>query len=129
MLLRIRPITLALSWTLLILVLLSIPGKSVPRVAIMEFDKFIHAGLFFVLTTLWLRAVAAENVTRALVVLGCIVVFSFASEWYQEWLPFDRTADLFDAVADSIGALIGILVWAIAMVKRKKSDQGIASLK
>lgn len=127
MLHRIRPITLALSWTFLILVLLSVPGKSVPKVAILEFDKFIHAGLFFVLTLLWLRASVAESVSRALIVLGCIVVFCFASEWYQEWLPFDRTADLFDAVADSIGALTGTAVWAIVMVKRKKSTKGTLS--
>lgn len=127
MLLRIRPITLALSWTFLILVLLSVPGKSVPRVAIWEFDKLIHGALFFVLTMLWLRALVAENVSRALTVLGCIVTFSFASEWYQQWLPFDRTADLFDAIADTIGALTGIAVWAIVMVRRIKSDKGILS--
>ncbi len=115
---RIRPITLALSWTVLILVLLSVPGKSIPRVAIFEFDKFIHAGLFFVLTTLWLNALAAKSIAKALVVLGFIIAFSFVSEWYQGLLPFGRTADLFDAVADSVGALLGLAFWGVVVALR-----------
>jgi VanZ family protein len=110
---RIRPLTLAILWTIFIMVLLTIPGKSIPSVSIFEFDKLIHAGLFFVLTVAWLRAVAGRYVYKAVLVVGAILIFSFVSEWFQEVLPIGRTADVFDAVADSIGALIGLATWSI----------------
>jgi len=104
---------LAPVWTILIIIALSVPGKSLPSVSILDFDKYIHAGLFFVLTILWLAALADRTALRAIVIVSLIILFSFASELYQEMLPFDRTADIFDAIADSVGALVGFAFWGI----------------
>lgn len=104
----------ALVWTLLIVIGLTLPGHSLPSGSLLEYDKAIHLGLFFVLTVLWLEALANGRVHRALIILGSIIAFSFLSEVYQQLLPFDRTADLFDAVADSIGATLGLVAWAIS---------------
>jgi VanZ family protein len=105
----------ASSWTLLIMVLLTIPGRSIPSVGIFEFDKLVHAGLFFVLTILWLEALSGGRVARAISVVALIIAFSFLTEWYQELMPIGRTADVFDAIADSVGALLGIAFWGIKM--------------
>ena len=104
---------LALCWTLMILVLLSIPGSNLPDASLLEYDKLAHAGLFFVLTILWLLALAARSTLKGVLIFVAIVAFSFGSEWYQEQLPFDRTADAMDAVADSIGALLGFSLWVL----------------
>jgi len=105
---------LATVWTLVIVVGLTLPGKSLPAGSLFEFDKAIHFGLFFVLTLLWLEALAIGRISRALPIFAAIVVFSFLSEVYQQLLPFERTADVFDAVADSIGAAVGLATWGIA---------------
>jgi len=68
-----------------------------------------------ILTLLWLFALANGQLIRALTLVGLIVVFSFGTEWYQELLPFDRTAELLDAVADTAGALLGFAVWSLRM--------------
>ena len=114
---------LAAAWTLLIMALLSIPGSSLPSTKLLEFDKLAHAGLFFILGFLWLFALADGKLMRALLVLGVILAFSFASEWYQQLLPFERTADLMDAVADSVGALLSFVFWALYTAKQRGRQQ------
>ncbi len=113
-----RTFNLALSWTLIIVVVLTIPGKSYPDSSLLDFDKAIHAGLFFILSLLWLFALAHDRLTRALTITAILIVFSFATEWYQEMLPFGRTGDVLDAVADTAGALAGFAAWALYIVFR-----------
>jgi len=104
---------MAPAWSFLIVVLLTIPGSSIPSAGLFEYDKLAHAGLFFVLTILWLAALANRNVAKAIGIVLVIILFSFLSEWYQQMLPFDRTADVFDAIADTVGALLGLSFWGI----------------
>jgi VanZ family protein len=115
---------MAPAWTFLIIVLLTIPGSSIPSTGLFEFDKFAHAGLFFVLTVLWLAALANRNASKAIGIVFVIVLFSFLSEWYQQLLPFDRTADVFDAIADTVGALLGLSFWGVrsALSQRQKNN-------
>ncbi len=106
-------LSLAVAWTLLIWLLLSIPGSSLPSSEIWNYDKVGHAGLFFVLSLLWLNAVRGKS-TR--IVTG-IVIAGFLlgpfSEWYQSVLPIDRTADAYDAVANFVGFAVGTGLWLI----------------
>jgi len=104
---------LAILWTVLIVIGLTIPGGALPYGSLWEFDKLIHFGLFLVLTVLWLEAMAFGRISRSIMILALIVAFSFLSEVYQQLLPFERTADIFDAVADSIGAGVGFVIWGI----------------
>ncbi len=108
----------AICWTAFIVIGLTIPGKSYPDSSLLDFDKAIHAGLFFILSLLWLFALAHDRLTRALTITAIVVVFSFATEWYQEMLPFGRTGDVLDAVADTAGALAGFAAWALYIVFR-----------
>ena len=111
----------AIAWTILIVALLTVPGKSIPSSSVLEFDKLAHAGLFLILTLLWLFALSEDRISRALTIVGAIVLFSFASEWYQELLPFERTGELLDAVADTAGALLGFAIWAFRVAFAPKS--------
>lgn len=117
------PLILAIAWTVLIIILLSLPGSSIPSISLFEADKLIHAGLFFILTLLWLRASADDKLKRALFIVGLILLFSFASEEYQGMLPFERTTDVFDSLADSFGALTGFAVWGLRAVRQKRQNK------
>ena len=51
---------------------------------------------------------------RVLAILSMLVAFSVLTEIYQGILPFGRQADMLDAAADAMGALVGFVVWLIA---------------
>jgi len=111
MLKHFSPTKLAVLWTSLILIALSIPGQSIPSMRVLEYDKLIHAGLFFILALSWLTAKSNGKLLRGLVILGLVLAFSIGSEFYQELMPIGRTADMVDAAADSAGAVLAFLVW------------------
>ena len=105
------PRVLALTWTVCIVVGLTLPGSAMPSTRLWEFDKLIHAGLFFVLTLLWLSALTRGRLDREVAVLAVILAFSVLTELYQGMLPFGRQADMLDAAADSAGAVAGFALW------------------
>ncbi len=115
-----KPLSLALGWTAFIVLLLSIPGRSFPSTSLWEYDKIAHAGLFFILAILWLRAMPTgrRGFTLSFLLVG--VAFSGISELYQGMLPFDRTPDLYDSLADAVGFIGGTLVWIL--FNRPKSE-------
>ncbi|WP_439555962.1 VanZ family protein, partial [Dyadobacter sp.] len=92
-------------WTLLILVACTWPGKDLPSAPTVGFDKIVHAGLFIVWITLWLLVYPEK--ARFFVILG--MAYGLGLEFYQQLLPFDRTFDWWDAVADAAGVLMGYL--------------------
>ncbi len=91
-------------WTLLIVLACTLPGKSLPDAPVLGFDKIVHAGMFIGWTTLWL--LLFPNKRMAFVLLG--IAFGIFLEFYQQWLPFDRTFDWWDAAADGLGVLLGL---------------------
>jgi VanZ family protein len=77
-------------------------------------DKLLHAVAFLVLALLTARAVRYElprgrRLSRVALAVGLSVAIGVLLEVYQLALP-DRSADVADAVADSIGAVLGGLV-------------------
>ncbi|REA64186.1 hypothetical protein DSL64_01125 [Dyadobacter luteus] len=90
-------------WTLCILVACTIPGKSIPSAPVIGFDKVVHAGLFCVWIVLWLLATRGN----ALLCVAAGIAYGVALEFYQQLLPFDRTFDWWDALADAVGVLLG----------------------
>lgn len=90
-------------WTFLILLACTWPGKDIPAAPIVGFDKIVHAGLFIVWITLWTSVYPKK--AALFVLLG--IAYGLGLEFYQQLLPFDRTFDWWDAVADAAGVLIG----------------------
>ena len=79
------------------------PGSDTPSVAIS--DKLVHGSLF--------AALALTGVLAGLrpVVLGpALVSYAVVSEVLQAVLPIDRDGDWHDALADTIGAAVGLLL-------------------
>ncbi|PUZ27843.1 VanZ like family protein [Chitinophaga costaii] len=108
----------AIAWVLLILWLCTLPGKDIPSVGWWEKfhpDKVVHFGLFgmtvflFALGNYW-RKKRVSLLNLVLLVLGASA-YGLAIEFIQKYWADHRSFDLFDALADSLGALAGAIVF------------------
>jgi hypothetical protein len=90
-------------WTFVILVACTWPGKSMPEAPIVGFDKIVHISMFLVWTTLWHGISPLKP--AVLIITG--MLYGLGLEFYQQLLPFDRTFDWWDALADAVGVLMG----------------------
>ena len=110
----------ALLWTLVIFVLCSMPGKSIPKIewlALLSFDKFVHASIFFVLQLLWMRGFYLQTKFLflkkhfALVPLVFCIVYGGSLEIMQTLFFSERSGDILDFIANSFGCLVGVFLF------------------
>lgn len=106
-----RPKLFALLWTLAILAACTVPGSSLPSTKVWEFDKLVHFAMFAGFGWLWMAALAYPLGRRALVVLGCGVAYAVLTELYQGILPFDRSPDPYDTLANTAGLCVSLLLF------------------
>lgn len=93
----------------------SIPGGDLPGTAIPHADKLAHTAEYVVLGFLLMRALSgsfrkinlAKMISSAIIVA---VVYAVFEERHQLYVP-GRMCDLFDFLADFIGANVGILLY------------------
>lgn len=109
-------------WTLVIFVLCATPGKYIPSAGwldLLSVDKLVHAGIFYVLCTLFFLYVIQRNKTFNYVVIFTLlgILYGAALEWMQATFFIDRTADWLDIVANSFGCLI-----AFSLFKKLKQS-------
>ena len=103
---------LAILWTLLIFVLCLIPGSSFPRVDIPLVDKWAHVILFGVFAFLWLCGYPSRNLRFLIIILIVTAFFGWLVEYIQgNWVK-NRSQDHMDTLADAIGGIVGVLVFA-----------------
>ena len=107
----------ALLWALFILALCGLPGSAIPELTFLDWlkpDKIVHLVLFGVLSFLLIRGVtgsetsafwAAYPKTFSVVASSLYGVFV---ELLQEYFFEDRHGDVYDLIADAIGALMGM---------------------
>jgi glycopeptide antibiotics resistance protein len=110
----------AIIWALFILILCAIPGRDLPRISALEllnFDKFVHASLFFVLIVLTIRGFKVQTYfnllhqfSKSSALLICIA-YGGLLELMQGSLFKERSADVFDFIANSSGCIIGLLIY------------------
>jgi VanZ family protein len=110
----------AMLWALLILVLCGIPGRDIPHISFLEllsFDKFVHASIFFVLLLLTVRGFIVQttylNVSHSarFIALVFCVTYGGAMEIMQGTLFEQRSASISDFIANSFGAVLGLLFY------------------
>jgi VanZ family protein len=113
---------LASFWFALTTYLLVIPGDELPKtnlISIPYFDKLVHIGLFAILSALWLKSMKNRSTTlEAIVVLGTIA-YGVAMEFVQRDFVANRSFDVMDIMADSVGAVLG---FALVAAKAKNSN-------
>ena len=105
----------AIAWFLIMCVLFFLPGSAFPEsdwMGKIDFDKIIHVGLFSVLLFLWRSSFNLNRPNYGWALLGAAVIYGFTVEVIQlYWIP-NRSFDLFDVLADSIGSALGLLIWS-----------------
>ncbi|WP_412067150.1 hypothetical protein [Rubrivirga sp. IMCC43871] len=113
------PLRLAVVWTVLVLIGLSIPGEAVPSREMLPFaaDKWVHAGMFLGIGALWLQLLPGRAWT---VILGG-VVFAIATELWQSMPMISRFTDPLDVAADTVGLVVGVAL-AAWVARRQGND-------
>lgn len=106
-------LTLALLWTLGIFLATTIPTGDVPDVAVSHADKAIHFALFFGFGFVWMWALTLRMARRAVLVLAIGAVGAFGTEAAQWVMPFGRTPELADGVANLVGLLAAVGLFAL----------------
>lgn len=111
-----RARSLAVIWTGLLATSLLIPPSAFPRMswhAFLGFDKLVHLGLFYMLVSLWLLYYEQLNrISRKLKSLVFIlsVAYGGSLEYVQGAMAIGRNMDIADALANTIGALLGVIL-------------------
>jgi VanZ family protein len=117
---------LTAAWAGLIFILSSIPGRRMPNLAVLSYDKVLHAMVYGVLGGLCL---AAAKKTFAIGAVGLVAIavaaasfYGLTDEFHQVFVP-GRSADLRDAAADAMGALVGACI-ALGVLSRGPTPAG-----
>ncbi len=114
----------AFLWALVILWLCAIPGQDIPDWKLLSFDKAGHAFLFFVLTLfLFWGFFKQKNTTSfhkyfVIISLSTAIIYGGATEMMQQYWFENRTADLLDFLANSIGAFTALAVYFVLLKKK-----------
>lgn len=110
----------AMLWALLIFILCAIPGKDLPHITwleILSFDKFVHAFMFFVLCVLLIWGFSKQdsflflNSNKKIFSVTICIVYGGLLELMQQAFFVDRTADIYDFIANSFGSFLGIFFY------------------
>lgn len=109
----------AIVWFILIFIACAMPGKDIPHISFLEmlaFDKWVHAGIFFVLVVLLMRGmkfayIRVTHITAVLFALAIAIPYGGLLEIMQGTFFQDRAADLYDFIANSFGAVCGVILY------------------
>ena len=122
-----------ISWTLIIAVLMCIPGRMLPSETgfkIPNFDKLVHMGLFGGFVFLWglylaRRTSAYEVLLRGFFIFYVISNFyGYSMELMQRCCVIGRDYDLADIIADMIGAGLGYGLCNLLLLLPAKNKNG-----
>jgi VanZ family protein len=104
----------ALFWSGLILYFCLKNANEIKQIEIPNFDKLIHVVFHFVFTTLWFlylkkKLVGLNNFQLLSFSLIGSFVFGIAIELMQQFFTTTRNADIFDVLANLLGAFLALL--------------------
>jgi VanZ family protein len=116
-----------IAWFFLVLVLICLPGEDIPSVndwlSRIYFDKWVHTGLFAVLTFLFMFPYLRSALSKqqkwqyCLKIMMAACIWGLATEFIQKFFITGRSFDLFDWSADCLGALIAGLFAKMRFVR------------
>ena len=118
----------AFCWALLILILCGLPGSNFPKLSFLEWlrpDKIVHLILFGVQSYLFIIGFSRQDRFPGLrsnaVQWGVLLSISYGVlvEVLQATIFIGRSGDIRDAIANSIGAMIGLYFYSRYCKRRK----------
>ncbi|MDZ4823147.1 MAG: VanZ family protein [Flavobacteriales bacterium] len=115
-----RHILIPLSWALLILAMHSIPGFDLAYRdpwQLLRIDKLAHAGMFAAFVAMLMVAFRKQDRYSGIRIhaqkISVLISISYGGllELYQGQLFVERTSDLHDFAANTIGAFLGLILF------------------
>jgi len=110
-----------------ILILSTIQISTVPKVSLFHwlyFDKVVHFILYFTLANVWFIDVYKKNLDVKTAILYKIsigsILYGILMEIVQKTLVQNRSADVFDALANTIGIIVALLLLRYSFWYRNK---------
>ncbi len=109
----------AIFWALFIFILCVIPGKAIPKYTwteLLSVDKLVHCFIFLVLVVLIKKAFAKSQIVFPILkqnyfTLTLCILYGGMLELMQTYLLTDRYGSWFDFLANSMGAVLGVLLF------------------
>lgn len=107
----------AIIWFIISIVLLTLPGNDLPHNSFFDlpfFDKYVHFGMFFLLTVLFsFPFYKLPDKTTAVIsifykVSFFVILYGVIMEFVQKFFTFERSFDVVDMLFDSLGSLAGL---------------------
>ena len=116
-----------IAWTLLILLVCLMPGDNLPSSSFLSFkgaDKVIHSTLYLVLIILvgsglvnYFHSSYSRNRIFVIAFLYCLFL-GVGIEFIQSVFVAGRVGDIFDVLANGIGASVGVIILITQLNKR-----------
>jgi len=116
-------------WFIIANILFFMPGQDLPSSGFLEeiyFDKWVHIGLFSGLTFLTAYPfIKARNSTKKMLIKISIlfVMYGVSVEFIQKYFASERSFDISDMIADTVGCFFGYVasVWLIQRLRKKSA--------
>ena len=95
--------------------LLTMPDNDIPKLGFLDaiyFDKWVHAGLFAMLTFLFswpFRKIYPAHRRLFVSIAVLALLYGITMEYVQEYFTTDRDFDYNDMLADGFGCLVGYI--------------------
>ena len=91
------------------------PAPDLPEIDVPMADKWAHFLVFAVLFFLWAQALSVKNqISRlSLKIVFALLFYGIIIEVIQDNWYFSRTGDLMDVLANTIGILLGLIVFQL----------------
>ena len=119
----------AIVWALFILIITGIPGNQIPKIpSFLEWlspDKFVHVVIFGILSYLILYSNRKQYLKRnyRFIIVASVVLISASygliTELLQYYVFIGRNGNVFDFIANAIGALLGGMAYFLQHSKNK----------
>ena len=109
-------LVVTVSFQIGVTVLMLLPSSGFPNIQISNFDKLAHVGIYFLSFLLWAFSFfnkAASLKKTIILVLILLLIYGMVIEVVQGQFIPDRTSDIWDIVANSVGLGIGWVVFYI----------------
>ncbi|MBU3927568.1 MAG: VanZ family protein [Bacteroidetes bacterium] len=118
----------AMTWAILILILTGVPGSYFPEVRSfwqwLSPDKIVHLVIFGVqvfLIILGFKPQYLNSKQRFKFVVGATIVtilYGLVTELLQHYVFIGRDGNIFDFLADALGAFLGLLTYYLLKMKK-----------
>lgn len=106
---------IALLWSIIILVL-SLASKKYFKVGDVDnvtgLDKIVHLFMYGLFTYLWAKALIVDINMKSIIALITVAsTYGTVIELMQKYMTTNRSFDMYDAIANMIGAIIGAIIF------------------